>query len=250
MKTKTKCVTSAKAGLLKKSTSINNGTNDFITIVILCDSEPYRMKSYGPISLLDINGEKLIDIQISYIKKFFKNNEIIICAGNSADKIHKYIKCKHKNLNIRIVENQNFNNSNSVESLRICLNNTLNNKILIFSGDLIINDCLSLIDYKKNSIIIESNPCENLDIGVNIDENNKANYFSYGASKIWSEIIYFNGDDSIECLRKCISTNYNKNKFIFEILNDIIKIKNITCAINNNQIQKIKNIKAYHNVKN
>jgi NDP-sugar pyrophosphorylase family protein len=248
MRTKIKHITTAKK--LNLSQQAKNKNQDLVTVIILCDIELHRMKSCGPLPLIDINGKKLIDIQISSVRKYFKNVEIIICVANCSDKIYKYVKQKYKNLQIRIVENQNYNSSNSLESVRISLNNTMNNRVLIFSGDLMLDDSISNIDQNKTCILIESNPSENLDIGVNIDENNIAQHFSYGASKIWSEVIFFHNEDYIDSFRKNISANYNKNKFMFEILNDLVKSKNnVLCINNSSKIEKINNIKTYHRIK-
>ena len=44
-----------------------------------------RMKSYGCKSLLNINHEKLIDIQIKNIRQAFPENEIILITGFDRD---------------------------------------------------------------------------------------------------------------------------------------------------------------------
>jgi NDP-sugar pyrophosphorylase family protein len=95
---KTRCIQQAK-----KTIKI---TNELITVIILCDTPGYRMKSYGPLPLITINNQKLIDLQIQAIQKTFSNFEIIICVGFDAEKICKYIRQKYSNLNIRVVENQ------------------------------------------------------------------------------------------------------------------------------------------------
>ena len=116
------CVTSVK----KSRKNLQN--KDFISVVLLCDSPGYRMKSYGPIPLITINNQRLIDIQISIIESAFPNCEIILCLGFDAEKIYKYIRSKHSDKNIRIVENQLYDISNSCESLRLSLNNIYNEK--------------------------------------------------------------------------------------------------------------------------
>lgn len=246
MNSKKKYVTTAKMPKIDvvKST-------DLISIILLCDSPGYRMKSYGPTSLISINGKKLIDLQIELINKTFNNNEIIICAGFEIDRIIKYIKTKHKKSNIRVVENQLYNNSNSCESLRIAINNTFNNKILICDGNLLLNSkCLSLIDIRYSCALIEKSPSGNLEIGVNIDHQNNIQHFSYGAHHIWSEILFMHNDDIIDECRKIIQSIDYKNKFIFEALNELIINKyNIKAISNTNTLQKINDIKTYHTLK-
>ena len=75
------------------------------------------------------NNKRLIDIQIEAIQKIFPLYEIIVCVGFDSEKVCKYIRQKYRNINIRIVENQIFSNSNSSESTRIALNNISNDKI-------------------------------------------------------------------------------------------------------------------------
>lgn len=225
--------------------------SELITIILLCDSPGYRMKSYGPISLININDLKLIDIQISAIKQVFSNFELIVCLGFDSDKVTKYIRSKYANLNIRFIENQLYNSSNSCESLRLSLNNTFNNKILICDGNLLLNNkCLSNIDIKTSCALIEKNPCETLEIGLNTDANNKIQHFCFGATKIWSEILFLCGEEIIESLRRIIVSYESKTRFIFEALNELINMKySVNCITNNSKILKINNIKTYHNIK-
>lgn len=225
-------------------------SNDLITVILLCDSPGYRMKSYGPIPLIQIGNNKLIDIQISSIKQCFTNFEIIICTGFDSEKTCKYIRNKYNNLNIRIVENQIFAQSNSNEGARLSLNNTLNNKILICDGNLLLNSkSLGLINCDHTCVLLEKSPCENLDIGININENNEAQYFSFGAYKTWSEVIYINSQYNVELFRKIVSTQ-EKTKFMFESINELLKNDVVIKGIDNKYpLQKINNIKTYHSVK-
>lgn len=224
---------------------------ELITVVLLCDLPGYRMKSYGPTSLINIQNKCLIDMQIDAIKKAFNNYEIILCVGFDAEKICKHIRVKHKNLNIRIVENQLFNSCNSCEGVRIAINNTLNSKILICDGSLLINKkSLSLVDVGNSCTLVEKLPSENLEVGINTNSESKAQHFSFGAYKTWSEIIYLNGLDVIESLRKFLNNTDSKKKFIFEAANDLLKNKHeIICIENKFPIYKINNIKTYHTLK-
>lgn len=243
---KTKCITSPKSS--SKNIELKN---ELMTVVLLCDSPGYRMKSYGPIPLINISNHKLIDLQIKAIQQTFTNFEIIVCLGFDAEKTCKYIRTKYSTLPIRVVENQLFNSSNSCESARIALNNTLNNRILMCSGNLLFsNKVLSSINYNQTCALIENEPCENLEIGINIDNNNEAQYFSFGAYKTWSEILFLHNAEIIEILRKIVVYPENKNKFIFEALNEVLKTKHkIKCINNKHPLKKISNIKTYHSIR-
>lgn len=244
MKNKT-CIISPKAN---KDKSINE---ELITIVLLADSPGYRMKSYGAIPLIQFKNKKLIDIQIQQISNTFKNFELIICVGYDSDKVCKYIKQKYRNKNIRIVENQIYAQSNSCEGVRLCLNNIYNNKILICDGSIIFNeDILNFITKNNCCIAVEEQENNDLEIGVNIGEKGYIEHFGFGAHTIWSEMIYLNNEDIIDSLRKIISGDNYKNKFLFEGLNELIKTKHKLAVVKNDYpINKINNIKTYHKLR-
>lgn len=242
---KNKFITSARKA--PKKTSQNK---DLYTFVIVSDTPGYRMKSYGPTSLITLNNKKLLDEQIESIEECFDNYEIILCCGNEVEKVHKYVKAKYPSKNIRIVENQIFNNSNSCESVRIAMNNTINDKIYVIDGRLLI--CKNLFRDRLNEsyVYIEETPCDNLEVGINTNEDGFVEHFSYGASRIWSEIVYIGEKNTLENFRKIINNVDYKNKFLFEALNDLLKIKkDMKCVANKNPVKKINNIKTYHSVK-
>lgn len=250
MKSK-RCITSTKAVSKKETLVTQNKT--FSTIILLCDTPGYRMKSYGPPSLLQIHGEKkLIDIQIECIKKYFANFEIILCCGFDSDKICKYIKSKYKNINIRIVENQLFNDSNSCETVRLALNNTNNDKLFILDGNLWFSqEIFDQHDYNNSMVLIEKKQTDGFEIGVNINEKNNVEHFSFGAKHLWSEICYLSSHDIIDNLRKILCNPDYKNKFIFEALNELLNTRfDIVAITNRTKIKKIHNIKIYHNIRN
>jgi NDP-sugar pyrophosphorylase family protein len=222
---------------------------DLITVILLCDNPGYRMKSYGPISLVPIGSKKLIDIQIESIKAIFPRCEIIVCLGFDCEKVCRYVRSKYSE-NIRIVENQLFATTNSCEALRLCLNNTNNNKILICDGNLLFSKhTMSMVDTNKPCALIEQDPSETLEIGVNVSKN-VAYFFSFGAKYIWSEILFLTGEDIIESLRKILSNTNNKTRFVFEVLNELINMKyEIKTISNKKSIHKINNIKTYHSIK-
>jgi NDP-sugar pyrophosphorylase family protein len=237
---------------MKKKIKQNIQTNEeLISIVLLCDLPGYRMKSYGPTSLISIHNKKLIDFQIDAIKKTFDKFEIIICVGFEAEKICKYIRQKYNNMSIRIVENQSFNSSNSYESTRLSINNTMNKKVLICNGELLINKkTLKLLDLNRTCVLIEKSTSENLDIGLNMNSNKEAQHFSFGAYQTWSEMVYLCGNDVVEHIRKVLSHPDSKKKFIFEALNELIRSNfTILCIDNKFPVQKINNIKTYHNIR-
>ena len=65
----------------------------------------------------------------------------------------------------------------------------------------------------------------------------------------WSEMCFLHNYDYIESLRK-ILLSYDKNKFVFEALNDLISTKhNLINIPNKYEIYKINNLKIYNKLK-
>ena len=250
MKKRGKYVTSTKRRKSTKTLNIGD-TNDLVTVILICDTPGYRMKSYGPPPLITVRGKKIIDHQIEAISERLKNFEIILCVGFSSDKVAKYIRQSHVGLNIRIVENQVFNTSNACESIRLALNNTLNDKVMIADGNILFDaDMLNQINIQHSSVLCESQPSENLEVGFNLNEEEDIEHFAYGASHLWSEVLFLNNAEIIDSLRKIVSGSDYKTKFIFEALNDLIKTRHSLKMINNiYPVIKVNNIKTYHKIK-
>lgn len=242
---KDSCITSPKS-------SDDTIKNELVSVVLLCDTPGYRMKSYGAIPLIPFGRQRLIDIQIQSLKKVFHNFELIICVGYDAEKVCKYIKNKYRQKNIRIVENQKYETSNSCEGVRLCLNNINNGRIVICDGSLIVEKgTLNNIVSEKSHVLTEDGFLENLEIGINVGESGNIEHFGFGAHRAWSEIVYLSNPDIIECLRKIISTENFRQKFLFEGLNELIKTKHRILAVTNKHpVKKINNIKTYHKIRN
>ncbi len=243
MPAKKQCITSPKS---KKTLA-----QELVSIVFLCDSPGYRMKSYGAIPLIPFRTKRLIDLQISTIKSVFKNFEIIVCVGYDSDRVCKYIRNKYKNINIRIIENQIYEKSNSCESVRLSLNNVNNEKVIICDGSLIIdNKTFNSVNNEKSYVMTEIDKNQDLEIGVNTGSKNIAEHFGFGAYHTWSEIVFLNNYDIIESLRKILSTENYKQKFLFEAFNELIKTKhNLEVIQNMYPVHKINNVKTYHKLK-
>lgn len=243
----TKCVVSAK-----KNNQNATKKKELVTIILLSDKFGHRMKSYGPLSLIPILNKRLIDIQIQAMKEVFSNFELILCCGTDAEKIYKHIGTKHGDVKFRLVENQAHDSSNSCESLRLCLNNTDNSKIIVCDGGLILNKALLYCVELKHSCVICEKKNETLEVGLNSCKNNYVEHFSFGATLSWSEIMFLSNQEIISSFRKILTSYESKNRLLFEGINELLlaghKIKNITNTSNNSTV-KINNIKTYHSIK-
>jgi len=219
---------------------------DFVSIVLLAENSGHRMKSYGPMPLLSIGGKTVLEKQIDIIKSCFLDFEILLCCGFESLKIATYVKETFSNINIRIVENQIYNNSNSCESVRLCLNNTMNDKILIYNMDLMLDPIhLRKFDFSTSAVLTQANDNNNnMEIGVTHNFNTLENISIGIKSDRWTEVSFLSGKPIIESLQSILSCIEYKNKFIFEGLIELIKLHKLkTIDVSEVPIYKISNTK-------
>jgi choline kinase len=227
-------------------------TDELVTVALLSAQAGHRMKSYGPIPLLPLGNKNLLDRQIASIRSVFKIFELIVCVGFGSEKVIKYIKEKYSDINIRVVENQVHHHSNCCESARLCLNNTTNGKVLICNGDLVLErSVLSNLEFNHSYMITENSPTRNLEVGLTTSNGGYVENICFGLDSVWSEIVFINGKDSVEALRRILSVPEYKTKFLFEGLNELGRTKHKLKSISNKNtpVIKIDNIKTYHEVR-
>tara|TARA_R110002096_G_scaffold251339_1_gene444093 strand:+ start:1794 stop:2540 length:747 start_codon:yes stop_codon:yes gene_type:complete len=227
----------------------NTKKKEFITAVLLGENYGYRMKSYGPISMLKLeDGKTVIEKQIESIQSTFQNFEIIVCVGFESIKIVNFLKTKFSNMNIKVVENQMYHNSNCCESIRLCLNTIMNDKIIFFGGGVLFCPShLGMLNLNKPSIVTQNQIDDsNFEIGI-IEEKSKLQRLSLGVKdKYWTEILYLNNVDLVDRFYKIVSTIEYKNKFMFEAINELCKKQDLYIQENviDRPIRKIDNIKV------
>lgn len=173
-----------------------------------------------PRSLIELNyGKNLLNEQINMIRSELGEVEIIVVLGLNAEKVIKTLP-----ENIKIVENENYKDSNVVRSINMALrvaNN--NNNILVVYSDILFNKYAIHRTAKHgcSTIIVDNeNQIEQNKIGVNIIDN-IVSRFGFGLSNKWTGILYLAGKE-LELFRKEVSEAHHKKLFTYEILNNII----------------------------
>lgn len=191
--------------------------------VILIGSKPnYRMKSYGPLSLLKIDGMRLIEKQNQIIRKIAPDAEIILVTGFETDKILKKIP-----YGIRIIENCRYDETNECEDIRLALNATLHNKVVIINYNLIFSESvLKCITNNQSYIIVDSDKQISLnEIGVTSIDS-KPTILSYSIeSPKWCRITSFVNKE-FNLLKTLCQNRENSRKLLVEILNEILNQEN------------------------
>ena len=224
-----------------------------ITVILLAENYGYRMKSYGPLSLINIDGKTLLEYQIEAIQSVFIDYEIILCSGFETNKIYHFIHSNiPNNQNIRIVENQVYYHSNCCEGLRLCMNNTTNNKILVCGGGVVItSEFLKNINLRKSSILVQESSKKNntFDVGVISNDSRLEGMSLAIKDSVWTELLYLSGEPLIKSFYNIVSKPELKNKFLFEAINLWRGRKQL--LVSKNQfapIFKIDNIKTFKRI--
>ena len=208
------------------TTHIKDDKDDNIVFVILSAGVGNRMRSYGPKCLFKTSEETILDKQISTIKSNFLNNEIILVVGFEANKVIKKISD-----DIRVVENQLYQATNSAESLRLAINNSVADKIFFIHGDLIFNkETFDNLDFSKSFVVVDSkNQINDDEVGITI-VNNRATFFSYGLDTKWCQMAYIRGKE-FSILKSLYSKPGKDKLYTFEMLNMIIDKKGVLLAV-------------------
>jgi choline kinase len=220
-----------------------------ISVILLAENYGYRMKSYGPISLVEVGGKTLLQHQIAAIQSAFTDFEIILCSGFETQKVYHYIQSTFpQSLPIRIVENQVFYHSNCCEGLRLCLHNTMNERVLICGGGVVLTaDYLKSLNMRKSSILCQEPSKElNFDVGIIDNADHRLEHFSLAVKqKVWTELLYLTGSIAVKSFYNTVSKPELKNKFLFEAVNQWRGRKQLlVCENDSDTIIKIDNIKT------
>tara|TARA_R100001163_G_scaffold15543_1_gene14046 strand:+ start:1079 stop:1792 length:714 start_codon:yes stop_codon:yes gene_type:complete len=190
-----------------------------ISVIIPAAGMGYRMKSYGPTCLLNANKKQtLIQKTIDNIKKVLPYSDIIIVLGFESEKVIKNLP-RH----VRIVENNSYEETNIVESLRLGINNSVTENALIIDGDLIfnINTIKGITSLGSSCVLIDSKDILKSDkVGVTVVEN-RVTSFSFGLDKKWGKIAYLQGKEFKMFHKLCCDRKKNK-MFTFELFNIMI----------------------------
>lgn len=193
-----------------------------ITIILLAENYGYRMKSYGPISLIQMDEKTLLEKQLQAISSVFIDFEVILCSGFETHKVYHFVQsiCPNSQ-NIRIVENQVYYHSNCCEGLRLCMNNTMSNRILVCGGGVVLtSEYLKSLNLRKPSILTQSGAKNStFDIGVIANDSRLETMSLAVKDKVWTELLYLTGDQLVKSFYNIISKPELKNKFLFEALN-------------------------------
>ena len=209
---------------------------DDITVIILAANIGYGMKSYGPKSLLNINPtETLLEYQLNMIQTSFPYADIILVVGFAADRVIK--RCPP---GVRIVENQLYENANEVEQIRLALNCTLTDNVLILKDDIVFNtETFCEISRDQSCLIYDSkNQIDESNIGVTVI-NGYATAFSYDIEDKWCHIVYLTVKD-VTVLKNICNKRDRSKMYLHEALSIMLQRKGKLRAIEPSNMEIVK----------
>ena len=208
-----------KTRFTRKVKPIGGGKDSNLSVIIIGSKPNHKMKSYGPPSLIkDKNSQSILEIQIHALETEFSRIEVILVGGFDFDKLLKF-----KSEKLRLVENQNYQELNDIEDLRLGINNSVYENILILYNDIYISDgILSDITKKSTLVIDKNNRLTDNDIGVTIVDNHPT-ILSIGIDNPkWTKIAYFTEKEN-RLLRQFVGNRDNNKLFLFEAINHILE---------------------------
>ena len=103
-------------------------------------------------------------------------------------------------------------------------------------------------DFSNSFAMLNDKEEESLEIRANTN-NKEIKFFCYGANKPWCEIVFMNGKNIIYDLHNILKSKNFRKKFLFEAMNEIVRIHNVSGKINKKHIAKIKNIRTYNKIR-
>lgn len=221
----------------------HDANEELITVIIFERPSNIRLKTLN-FPFIKVNGKSLLEKQIESIQSVFKNYEIIFCCGNSPFKVFEYLK-KINHKNIRIVENQCFQDSNCCESIRLALNNTFNEKVLIFPEDIMLSpSSIASIELNSSCILTNNeNNFNNFEIGAICDDSRLDNLTIGIKQNYWTEILFLNDGKTIKEFKTILSLDEFKNRLFFESINFLNK-KSPIKVVNTKPCTKLNNLKT------
>lgn len=195
-----------------------------INALIIAPEITKGMKSIGSKALLEIkNKQSVIDYQIQQLKSISKYINITIATGFDNEKISRHIS---QYTSVNIIFNSEYKNTNEAASLQLYLKEyDIDNLLIINNGILLKNNPITqkCLENTSSKIFLLNNSKSHFNIGCN--KNHSLEYLFYDLDEPWSECVFLNYK-AISSLKTIISKHNIDQMFIFEIINEILSMKN------------------------
>lgn len=187
--------------------------------IIPCATPGMRLKSFGPRSLLKVNGETLIHRQLRIISRVFPEIKPVVVCGHFEHRMHRTFPAHS---GVTIVSNPDFETTNVAISIALAMEAVPSRRSLVIYGDLFFKKSAiqPLVDCRESAIIYDTSPADKSKIGVNVVDG-EASHFSYGMPAKWPGIVFLEGREK-ELFHSFASEPHRSQFYGHEILNLIL----------------------------
>jgi choline kinase len=156
--------------------------------IILSAGIGRTMKTLGSRSLLNINGNIVLEHQVKTIRSADSNADILVVTGHQSKKVLEF--SLKKDLDVRIIQNQNYETSDQCDSLILGINATALNDLYVIHGDIIFNK-ESLKGPLHPYVIVDKHISNKKAVGLCHQDGILRN-MAFGLEDKWGQIIYIN----------------------------------------------------------
>lgn len=192
-----------------------------ISFIIPCAGLSTRLRMKTSKCIAEVRENiTVLDRNIQNIRSAYKNSDIIVVAGYEIERYRKTLKDKR----VRVVYNENYNNTNVAYSVALGLDASISNQCVIIMGDLYYNvESIENIDINNNSKLLLSNgTIDEYEVGMIIDENNRITSMNYSSENKWGQIAYLSKRELDIIKNMCYNEQFSKS-FFYELINESIK---------------------------
>lgn len=212
------------------------------TVIILGGGRSPRMGNYGAkLSIVLPNNHTLLQHQVDLVNKLVQNSDIYTTIGYDADRVI----AKRPN-NVKLIENGKWDNTGEVEEIRLILNCTNLERLLILTGDIYTTQIPDLNLNESFCTSIKSE--DNEQVGLKC-EDNYINLFSFSFNDKFLGMVNLVGNE-LAYIRKFINREYAKLA-LWELIEEYTKagykIKNQ--ELNSHKTVKINTSKDLNKIK-
>lgn len=196
------------------------------SVCILASIPQERMLYSPPISLYPIDSyNTVLSYQYKTIRSVFPKSNIFLVVGHNA---HQVIpKCPK---DVHIIENQKYTEFGEAEEIKIAINATITESVILISGNMVFDDkTLAQIKTSHSSVLVDKRTEDDGAIGI-IENNSKLENMAFGLSNKWCYISHFNGKE-LDILRNVCNTKTKSNLCNFEVINTVINRNGIIYTV-------------------
>jgi NDP-sugar pyrophosphorylase family protein len=217
------------------------------TSVIICNATSlFRMKTFGPKSLFEYDNERLLDHHIKSIKTVNHDTDIIVTVGHMADKL-----IKNNSYGVRLIENQLYEKTGIAEEIRLALNATISDQVIIVDGDVFfdVNAFKTIFYCNHSSLLEDGNGMPDEEPGIIITDGMVSN-LAYDISPKWGQIAFLTGPE-LKAARRILNSREKSHLLFHELINTIIDSGGKFVAVGNKDahLHKINNPKVLKNAR-